>query len=839
MRSALQRLLARPLAVRLLRSCRDSSGQFSYELVCRNGKDSRKASNLTHIVEEVQENDAQGRWKGASALAAEDTARTAPLRKYLSSARYRDVSIPAKDKYKGTTRPSQGGSARCREQEQEQDQRQDQGAAIWFKILDTVREQRRHFGMFRTWQVYLKVMQSQLDMPTEGELATELWEHLIQVGSSNSHFLWTVAEYAGRLRQRTGRVRHGLYANLMRQQLCCFPSHALSLHRFLKAEFPPEPEDYKRLLKLSLLMDQGSLAIFEKIYKDHPVPDMYTVVVPELCKRGMRTEATSWHYLLLQRNDLPRSFHDCKPLFEHYAQVKKHTKVEKLALSLGQRQVWFEKDVENFVQNDKLISREIMNRALGEAHKIAPKTISDSFCARLFATRFLSIDTVITGLQAVGLGSMGPSSLREIVIRDDYECEKVTQHMHTLQESGIQLQACKYSAMIEKAAAGGQSRLLKLIADTDLHPDAFEDMNLQERLLAMYCDKGDNTQMERTLAILEYTVPERSLKMQRANLLLRCYITARNKPKVISILESMQRNQYPLAPRSSRHFRSAYLSPRRKGVPPSESGHELKTLTLIINVMKMTLQAGATIPLESWVEILKRLGMMGHLPQYQNLAMWLVDWYGRLPSSEPLHKLNLPDMRADGLLLSTTRTPIKSLYSGMAANGSSPLASLTNALTQNRDLLLLFGKEAQQGIIAWGFLAEVRRRPNLPHPRKTRLPRKHWQWGLRLLKDLQIRGIPIDKKAVARACKLRLAQLFNHAVISNKKSNRRAKQVNDIRSTLMARFRYSAYIRGMEDIWGRDLFEPGLGGLGTGEKVLHGPINRKWRLIRSTFKSPK
>ena len=388
--------------------------------------------------------------------------------------------------------------------------------------------------------------------------------------------------------------------------------------------------------------------------------------------------------------------------------------------------------------------------------------------------------------------------------------------------------------MVRKAAMDGQSKLLKSIVDTDLHPDTFEDINLQERLLAMYCEKGDHAQMERTFAIIESTVPERSLKMQRANLLLRCHISLRNRAKVISILESMQGNQYPLTPRSSRHLRRAYLTPRRKGVRPSEDGQELKNLVLIINVMKMTLQSGAYIPLDSWREILRRLGMMGLLARYQNLALWLVDWYTGLPRSAPLLSFKLPEARPDGSFPSTSRLLPHSNHAANPFNQSNPLASISNALVQHHDLHVLFGKQAQQAVVAWGFQAEVKRRPHLPQPRNIRLPnpRTHWQWGLRLLKELQDRGVPIHKPTVAKACTLRLAQLFNHKIISNKKANRRAKELNDVRSTLMAKYRYSAYVRGMEEIWGRDLFTSWNRSPAVGENTYHGPVRGKWRIIR-------
>ena len=129
---------------------------------------------------------------------------------------------------------------------------------------------------------------------------------------------------------------HGFYVNFLGQRLRRFPLQSLPLHRFLKAEFPPEPNDYESLFNLGLRMDQEAFRTFEKIYKDHPVSDIYPVIVPGLYKRGIRTEATRWHYILLKRNDLPKSFYECKPLLEHYTHVKQKKEAEKLPMSLGQ-----------------------------------------------------------------------------------------------------------------------------------------------------------------------------------------------------------------------------------------------------------------------------------------------------------------------------------------------------------------------------------------------------------------------------------------------------------------------------------------------------------------------
>ena len=214
---------------------------------------------------------------------------------------------------------------------------------------------------------YKKIIDQGLDLPTEGQVAAELWDHFIQIGHRDSRFLTEVASYAVKLRQRTGRVRCGLYSDIIGHELKRSVPTAFPLHEFLKAHIPPDRIDYEKLFRLSLLLGQSASLEFEKIYEDHPVPKMYSTIIPGLCKQGMRTEATRWHYLFMKKGDLPENFRACKPLLEYYAHIKNSKEVENLVRSLAQSQVWFEKSMDKFVQKEKIVSREILNRVIGRS----------------------------------------------------------------------------------------------------------------------------------------------------------------------------------------------------------------------------------------------------------------------------------------------------------------------------------------------------------------------------------------------------------------------------------------------------------------------------------------
>ena len=680
----------------------------------------------------------------------------------------------------------------------------------WARFLEAVRAQRRHFGPAGAWVLYIDMIERKLNMPTEGKEAAELWDHFVQTGSSHPKGLWVLAKYAIGLYERTSMARSDIYQSIVGTHLWRYPNQALAVHQLLKPHFPPRQEDFEALLRLALHAGLKSSRVLGRIYQDHPVPDVYSIVVPELCKRDMYTEATKWHFLLVEKGDLPRTFHDCKALFQHYSQLRDGTMVEALAKSLVQKRLWFEEVIDNYVQDDKFISQEIMNRALGQRNDNAPQGLSDGFCARLFATKFFSVTMIVSGLHMMGLETLGPSSVRELVVRDGYRCETIVQHIEMLRDSEIPLRKCRYNTIIERAATDEQVGILKSMTSTDLHPDTFEDNDLQERLLALYCKQGDHEQLERTLAVFRSTTPEKAWETYRANLLLRCHISLRDRQQILAILRSMQQNRYPLAPRSSRHLRTALLSPRRKGAQPINSRQALQDINLVINAMRMSLQAGYYVPIDAWTEILKRLGMGGHLDRYQGLALWLVSWYSRPEGSRAPQGAESTSMQLDQTRSSPDRVLTKSADPLEFTDQEMPVIYRANAQTRNWNLLKIFGKSAQQSMIAWGFQAEVKRRPNVPYPNKPRYadPQTHWQWGLRLLKELQLRGVPVDRLAVARACKLRLAQLFRLNRVSKRGLNCRAKVLNEDRSELVAKFRLGAYIKGIEEIWGRDLMTP-------------------------------
>lgn len=661
----------------------------------------------------------------------------------------------------------------------------------WLLWLELIRFRRRHAGIQGTEAIYEEIFSRGKHIPTRSDTGKELWYLLFQAGHQNREFLKRVVVYATQLKRSTGNASPRTYGSIVGHALRTDPGSALKWHCLLKQEFAPSIEHYKKFLRLSAAW--GTIKYFRALYNDYPLIGMYATAIPELCKLQMYEEAFKWHTLLSDHKDLPLEFNDLRPLLAYFAQAGDSSRVEQIIGDLVQARSSVIDEATNYVRKDVTISREIVSRQLGEVHGVAPKQLSDSFCARLFATRLFAVNTVINGLRMMAVDSIGPLSLREIASRDECQPPVILRHLDDLKNAGILPDGSLFAYLVQNLAREENDVLLKSLVESDLHPDTLEDNNLQERLLAQYYAAEDQLQVERTLAILTArgTSQKERAKMWW-NAVLRSNVTLRKLDAVKSILETMQRARISVTSRSSRHLRVHWLTRRQRG----HRAERTQELSIIIRATKNTLESGGFVPIIAWREIMRRLGMAGRLVEFESLARWLVHNYAS-PAGQQ-------SMLAGSPLLSVASQ--EWLAAGALSRNKNP----------SKYLNLLFTTAAQQAIVAWGFQQEVKMHPEAHHTskssRRLRLrsgvsyPRRPlWTWGLILLKRLQERGVPIQQATVSRICRHRLTALFGHGT-SNRPINRRTKWINDMRARAFVRYLPLSYVREMEHIWGRDLF---------------------------------
>ena len=661
----------------------------------------------------------------------------------------------------------------------------------WLLWLELIRFRRRHVGIQGTQAIYEEIFSRGKYIPTRGDTGRELWDLLFQAGHQDRGFLERVVVYATQLKRSTGNSPSNMYGSIIGHALRADSGSALKWHRLLKQEFAPSIEDYKKLLGLSA--SWGTINHLRALYNDYPLYGMYATAIPELCKVQIYEEAFKWHSLLSDHKDLPLEFNDLKPLLAYFVQAGDSSRVEKIIGNLVQAQSSFIDQATKYVRKNETISRELVSRQLGEVHGVAPKQLSDSFCARLFATRLFAVKTVINGLHMMAVDSIGPLSLREIASRDECFPHAILRHLDDLKNAGILFGGSLFAYLVQKLAWEENNLLLKSLVESDLHPDTLEDNNLQERLLAQYYAAEDQLQVERTLTILTArgTSQKERAKMWW-NAVLRSHVTLRKLDAVKSILETMQRARISVTSSSSRHLRVHWLSRRQRG----HRAERTEELSIIIHATKSTLESGDFVPIIAWKEIMRRLGMAGRLVEFENLALWLADYYASPAGQQSM----------------LAGSPLRS----MASQEWVAAGALSKNKNPSKYLNLLFTTAAQQAIVAWGFQQEVKIHPEAHHilksPKRRGMVRSvpHsrqplWTWGLILLKRLQERGVPIQQATLSRICRHRLTALFGHGT-SNRHINRRTKWINDMRARAIARYLPVSYVRVMEDIWGRGLF---------------------------------
>lgn len=786
MRPALQRLLASPSALRVLSNCLESRdsllglGKKSSCLSCT--YKSRRYGKL---------------WSSIAALPPDEVGG-ASLRQLSTTQRH----IQAEPSHLGLVEkvPSTEGNAppqwRHRLETFEQfyyesdlDSTASQGPRLvdqadlgndfelWLQLLAF---RRRNYGGSGVATIWNAILRRDVDLPTTGPIADDLWNAFLGFAFQRRSLANTFYKYVQKLHGRTGRGWSKLYLKVLEHEIETISPHWNHWHQRLRNDFPPTFEHLQILFEKAMSSEKR-LAVFKGIYLNLPIRSMYSTIVPLLCDEGMYKNALQWHNLLMRMGDRPYSSMVAEPLLHHLAIYGDQGELIAITKKMVEAGVSFAKPVDAPPKKHPIISREIMNRMHGEIHNIAPKTISDSFCARFFATKLIPVDMVISVLKVLGAEEIGPLSLREMAVREMY-ASAISRRIIQLQEAGIAIGSSRFSVTLKRLAEEEDQELVLSLLTSDQHPDELDNWRLQESLLAYYRRLNDKLQYRRTIAILTSNVPGWLVPQERWNLQLRGHATDRDTKAVMQTIEDMREARVKVSLKSSAYLRECLLSTRN----PSKRPYRTDDIPLHVNIWQMILRDGGSLPPIAWREVLRRYGMAGRLDEFEKLALWLASWYS--------------DREARGRQVNRT-------YRRHHDKLNLAIRMLESLPTRHdrHPLRVIFPPQAQEGIIAWGFRQCALPQGTPPHEHNKHAMSTYleiwttgWKWGLKLLLQLKQSGVHIQDATVASACRDRLLILFGDG-ISNRLVNRRIRANNPLTIEQM--------ILGMEEVWGPTLFD--------------------------------
>ncbi|KAJ4367920.1 hypothetical protein N0V86_009760 [Didymella sp. IMI 355093] len=618
--------------------------------------------------------------------------------------------------------------------------------------------------------------------------------------SSHAQFLWRtfarhpklvnyLIEHAAELQQEKGETYTRLYSVVMSYWLVRKPAEALEHHHQMLVKLGLRRLPLRELALSIRNYGHTAQEALLYIYRNSNERDLYDEVVPRLIESGNIIMARRWHNLCSYREDLPSESFAAHPVIQLFT-------AESSAISKPNMQ-----STKAQLDNPNL-NRDLMRKLLGR--DTAPVRFEDSFTARMFATRTVHIESVIKGLTMVGVNEIGPQAVSAMACRTQPITE-LPQRFEQLRAAGIALQGSVFSLALERFAMEQKWHLVRSMLDSDQHPDVYGDAQTQRALLTYYLDQGDLQQAQRTLAVL--TLFHNDSSRESWNILLQLRIRRARPQDVFNTLLEMRSHGITFSSETMASVRDMLALRQRGHRPTSRSGFD--DLRFITRFYVTALEAGmARMPPEAWHEIIRRFGMLGRFRELKRLLLWLLSWYAPRGSSE---FSDLPR----STYFEDASNKLRSLY---PVSGQSKTfyynfaADVPQEADKDHPIRLLFPPSLQQGIIVWGFRANLLHTSPLEQSllssvaakrhhrhnllRKGILKHLHWNIGLKLLVQLRDLNVHIHPHTVAKTLQAQLINLFGHGH-SRIMANRRMEQANMIP--------YAEYVREINGLWGEPL----------------------------------
>ena len=693
---------------------------------------------------------------------------------------------------------------------------------LWEELL---RYRQRHYGEKGTLDIWEGLTQRALgvDLPVAGARADLFWGSFIEAGLKREWLLNEVVNYAWHLWKRTSKRWHKFHKTVVGGFLDRgLPSEAVRWHSKLQnphlshpnyiahvlgpaLSCVPQPTMKRFLSERNSFPSRPGLQAFKAICCATKGHSIYRIVISTLLEQGRPLDAVFMHEFLVSRQDTPPDFEDVRPLWEYLescmpwdnGKVNNDVKESRRRLRMFCKTA-FKRQL-NLETNptDSQPPSIATGEEAAEGGWIREKQFKDEFGARLFATKPLTFDMILSGLQMFGVPAIGPLSLKEMALRSNGP-KDILSKIERLRKAGITIGDSVFSRLVRRLASEDRGILLQDLLRSDQHPEVLDDAGLQESLLLSYYIARDWRPYNMTLVILDEILGGH---IELFDIHFRKHIAAEEWNIASRLVNTISRQGKALSSHSIDFMMKQMLAPRIKGAAPFRRSrrHNVDEIAFVIQILQQAANLDETISPDIWVEVLKRLGLTNRWDELRKLCLWLSYQYSVNGKSEIANKYPISTLNSD--------------KRGQAIN----------MVTRKKSVLpRVFSPQMQMAIVAWGF----KLRPQVCMMTEYRpfavegeslVP---WVRGLILLRELQERGIWIWNSLIRRACRQRLRVLFGRPRYSVRRWNRLLRRENT----------YSAQkvIGDLIKVWGPSLFD------GQEEHDLEGLVN-----LSSTKKSSR
>lgn len=590
----------------------------------------------------------------------------------------------------------------------------------------------------------------------EGDVAAGFWQMILNVAVHDETLLESVWEYSEWLYKEDG-VR---WPNLYRTVISSFISRrlekdALRWHIRLSPNFGLEANNFARMLQ-QYITDPDPVVqdTLKGLYRLSIHRQLYDNLVPYLYAQGTQSTARKWRKFLLYNNDVPASV-AARPFLRFLASYFPRdlmVQTEFLAAGIAEPSE-YESDIPgNDVVPDKSF-RHFVNRMAGQRFGIKEKTYNDALGARWFASSWISLDMAVEVVRILGVDRIGPLSLQSIALRERHS-DRILHRLDQLETFNISIGTSSYAKAIRHFAAIDDYGALMDLLQSDMHPDIFDDLNIQQKILGSAIMLGDWKKYRLVLAV-RLAVSLDSVALA-SNALLSACLESGNKQMTLRVLEDMSSRGVQIFPSTSHALSLKIIrdvSPHARDATPVD-------LQFYVAICRRIMAMRFPLATRSLQIILFRLVREGHMDEFERLSLEILHRYQSFQTSERstlnVHKFDVPEI----------------LQKESHYRSFQMIPRDLSLLHELHPIQLLFDKKLQHCMIRAGFARSTLYRQQhdtagLIDP--TQPVDFGFARGIRLLALWKERGVFVDLGSLRKTIQLRLADLYGADWFANRR----------------------------------------------------------------------
>jgi len=655
--------------------------------------------------------------------------------------------------------------------------------ALWSCLLDFQKRVNGDAGVEKIWRA---LWNRKALFKTDGPLGAPFWQTILEaaVKSHDGRMLQNVYIYSEWMQHMHNAKWPGLYSTVIRHFLSAHDhQRAVQWHVRLFPNFDPGAGEFLSILRQFARNEElHHASTLQALYAMSPYRPMYDSMVPYLYNQGMSKQAMQWRILFVAHNDMPQQLAASRPFLRFL-----HGYFPYLHLSEEERSRV--SAVTDHGEESPKLSRELVNRVHGQTFGITVKNYNDHLGSRWFATSWVSLDTAISTVAALGIEKIGPLSLQSIAVREA-SSEALLSRIEQLRTHGIGLPDGNFAKLLVHFAEQQLEDMYLSLLRSDFHPDVWDDISLQKRLIEMDSNMLD-VKVYKLLLSANHYILQQSAK-ETANALVEAHFRERDWRGLLTVLEDMESMRIGLDRARARVIFQNLLEDisRDAGL---HSQTATKTVDFYLATCKQLARMETPIPTRCWVRMLRFFGRVGRLDDLEELSVSLVTAYmnprSRRPGFIPVHLDDLPQS-------------MQVAFRGV--EGIIGVYVPKDLPTQNpmHPLRRIFGPKMISSMVRWSFSTTLSHFP--PHRSVLQrgtpgFSRSHYARvvsHLRLLKD---RGLWVDQRHLARRIVVRLSYLYGPGGPVNRRIDR-ARAANTVPLAVMKTH--------IDEAWREELLPP-------------------------------